>query len=309
MSVARLLCAAGAAALVLAGLSAQAGSIPVGASSLIGVLDYSDTFTGTDEGGLPDRNSANWYPLGAVDYHGAGVPGNEIFGEGLAVESCYGNPARAWSDAMFSISKDANPIHGTINYPGGSGGGSATGITQTGGTWGTDFGFEYGLRRQFVVQCDAVQSPDRIDIAIGPVRNNAFVNDALIVFFRASGSSIGEIGVFSMATGEVNSGLSSTSTSVAWHNFAVRFDLDARTIEPFIDEVSRGVINLDTLDKRFASMNLTAAAVNIGYYGTDRFWTDNFQIGAPVPEPGTVSLTLGGLFGLAFSVLRRRRGA
>jgi hypothetical protein len=285
------------AAAVAAGAasSALAESVPVGSSSLIDTLDYSDTFTAYEFGGLEDRDGLNGFNLGAVDNPADGVPG-----EGLAVENCHGNPARAWSDWKFSISKDANPINGASVYPGGSGGGSATGMTQTGGSW-SDWGIDYGLRRRFVVQYDAVQVHDRVDISIGSVRDNIFVNDGLSVFFRPTGGAPCEIGIFSLgAGGEHDSGAASGVSAMTWHNYAVMYDLDARTIEPFIDEASRGVIDLNTFaGGDFASLNLTNAAVNVGFYdGPDRFWTDNFQIGGWVPEPCTVAMLLGGLMPL-----------
>jgi hypothetical protein len=292
-----------AAVTVLAGPTALAESVPVGSSTLITVLDYSDTFTAYDFGGLEDRTGLNHYPLGGVDYPADGTPG-----EGLTVEDCHGNAARSWSDQKFSISKDANPINGATVYPGGSGGGSATGMTQTGGLWG-DFGFEYGLRRRFVVQYDAVQTADRVDISIGSVRDNIFVGNGLSVFFRPTGGAPNEIGVFSLgAGGEHGTGFASGVSAGSWHNYAVKFDLDARTIELCVDEVSCGVVDLNTFaGGAFASLNLTSAAVNVGYYGGDRFWSDNVQVGAWVPEPGLLALGLGGIGGLL--LVRRGRPA
>jgi len=280
----------------VAAIATSAGAVvPVGSSSLIKVLDYSDTFTGTDFGGLMDRDAMGGFPLSAVDYHGAGVPGNGIPGEGLAVENCYGNPARSWSDWVWSIARDDTVSPGgTWGYPGGSGAGTDTGMTQTGGYWG-DWGIEYGLRDRFVVQFDAVQSTDRVDIIFGGVRDNLFNPSNIGIFFRTTGTTtVAEVGVYNVTVGEYPTDLQSgIMYANEWHNYAALVDVPARSIEVFIDEVSRGEIRLDdiinpnTLERPFAGIALSGAAVSVGYCTSDgdRFWSDNFQVGSPDP-PG-----------------------
>jgi len=72
----------------------------------------------------------------------------------------------------------------------------------------------------------------------------------------------------------------------------------------FVDEQSAGVIDLTT----FAGglyQNFSNAAVGAGGglgAGENRTWTDNFQVGAPVPEPYGLVLLLA-----PAALLRRRR--
>jgi hypothetical protein len=254
--------------------------VAVGSSTLIGRLDYSDTFTRTDSGGLPDRDGVGGFPLSTIDY-----PTNGIRGEGLAVESHYGHAARAWPDAKWSIATDATVNSGTtMRYLGGSVAGSDTGMTQTGGSGG-DWGFAYGIRRDFIVQFDATQTTDRVDLTIGGVAGTIFAPSNLSLFFRISEhASYPEIGIYNAGVGEFNTGLTSGIPWIGeWHNYAVHFDLDERSLEVFVDEISRGTIHLNTVaGGKFAGLTLSNAAVGLGFNGPDRFWSDNVQIGAPV---------------------------
>lgn len=262
---------------------ASAAGVAVGSSSLIKTLDYSDTFTAYDFGGLADRDGNNGWNPGAVDYPANGTPG-----EGLAVENCHGNPQRYWPDWKWSNTRDENVINGVSLYPGNSGAGSETGITQTGGNFGDDWGFEYGLRNRFIVQYDAVQSEDRVDIVIGAAVGTIWEASNLALFMRPFGSpTFPEIGLYNTEVGEINTGLSSpVMYAREWHNYAALFDITARTIEVFIDETSIGVIDINTVGGgALAAVTMSNAVVNVGYsqYATpgDRMWTDNFQIGSP----------------------------
>lgn len=287
--------------------AAMVGSgVPVGNSDLIAPLDYSDTFTGSDFGGLNDRDGVGGYPLSIIDYP---PPGNGIPGEGLAVEDNHGNPPQTWTDWKWSIARDATVNPGTAGYPGGSGAGSDTGMTQTGGG-GVDWGIEYGLRNNFVVQADLVQTVDRIDVTAGAVRDMIFDPGNLSVFFRTTDHpDYPEIGLFNAGIGEFDTGLNSgIAAPCEWHNYAVNFDLDEKRLEVFVDEVSRGVVDLATVGGGvFADLVLSNEAVGIGYAGGDRGWSDNFQVGALIPEPGTLLLAATGLAALAIFVWRRRR--
>jgi hypothetical protein len=85
----------------------------------------------------------------------------------------------------------------------------------------------------------------------------------------------------------------------------VRYDLPDHEIEIYVNEISVGVIDLTTFaggiyDNFSNAWVGTGAGVGAG----DRTWTDNFQVGAVVPEPGTGVLVLAGL---AVASLRRRR--
>ncbi len=289
----------------------HAAAVAVGDSSLIGQLDYSDTFS------IGAGNPGERY---GISY---GVGGYPLPEDLLPVENSYGNPARAWSPARWSLNNDAVFLSGSLIFPGGSGAGSISGFTQTGG--GVDFGIEYGLRSNFVAQFDAVQTIDRVDITISGARDGLAGANGLSVFFRADGfqspsGTSAEVGIYNPSIGEV---LTTLDTGLAgltvgeWNNYAVHFDLDSLQLGIYANEVFLGAVDLTTFGGplwpadgavvapgAFAGVidATTNGAVSVGAFGGDRVWTDNFQIGAVIPEPSTGSLALLAVFGL----LRRR---
>ena len=221
-----------------------------------------------------------------------------------AVENTYGNPAAAWGNLPFSIATDASNFPtGGSPYPGGSGAGSATGFTQRGG--GGDWSIPYDLSNDFVIQFDYVQQTDRVDISIGTTGSNIFGAGNLNIFIRTTAHPLfPEIGIFNPGVGEFNTGLTSGIGSAnQWNNYALRVNIPAQTLEVFTNETSRGVINLATLNGGAYAPFLSNDFVGIGGAGNDRQWSDNFQVGAPVPEP--TSFALAGL--AAAGLLRRRR--
>jgi hypothetical protein len=277
--------------------------VPAGSSSLIGILDYSDTFTGAASGG---SNPARVY-VAAVQPAPA-----------YAVQNTFGHPAvnfqtdgQAPGVAAFSFAADGPGTPGFVDglpvYPGTSGAGSATGFTQTGG--GVDFGVPFGFRTRYIVQFDAVAVSDRIDITTGSISGTIFQASSLSIFIRGDGSGNASLFNGSLDTPIRNfipgftTGLSNDGK---WHNYAALFDQLQKSVEIFIDEQSKGVIDLTT----FAGgtyQNFSNAAVGVGSGlagGQNRTWTDNFQVGSAVPEPTSVAL-----LGTAMSgfLLRRRR--
>jgi hypothetical protein len=289
-----------ALAVALVGVMNQANAqVTVGSSTLIDTLDYSDTFTITSQGGNAGRPGGGAFPVNSP---------------GINVENNHGNPAMAWTNSLWSIAEDA-----TVNDPAavfsGSLAGSATGMTQTGG--GVDYGIEYGLRSEFVVQFDAFQSPDRIDITANATRNAiATAGNGLSVFFRTDGHGLPEIGLYN-GLSEIDSGLESPILSINdWHNYAVRFDLADSEVEVFVDQVSLGIVDLSTLNGGTHD-TINNAAVSVGGTATSgaRFWSDNFQVGAfaepaAVPEPSSIALwsvALAATIGCVWWKLRRRK--
>ena len=275
--------------------------VRVGQSSLILSLDYSDTFTGADHGG----NSARVYvasPQGPAAY---------------VLENSYGNPSTSFAKAGatvpdFSFAADGTGRPGLVDgspiYPGSSGAGSDTGFTQTGGN--IDYGIQYGLRDQYLVQADAIQSGDRIDVTTGPNPGTIFQGQSVSVFFRGDGS--GNASLYNGATdtpirsdpayANFNTGITGSGQ---WHNYAVRFDRTANQIEIYVDEQSRGIINLNTFAGGIYA-NFSNGAVGVGGglgAGNNRTWTDNFQVGA-VPEPGAIGVIV---IGLGILAARRRK--
>ena len=256
---------------------ALADGVRPGNSTLISTLDYSDTFTGTEDGGRPAR-----LYLPAVQAATA-----------YAVENTYGNPQVNFESAVFSFAADKAGTPGLLDgsppYPLGlvpdaSGAGSATGFTQTGGS--VDYGLPYnGLRSHFVVQVDAVQTGDRVDISCGAA-TGIFAAQSLSVFFRGDGS--GDASLFNgVVDTPIQSVIPSFNTGITgsgrWYNYAVRFNLTAHEIELYVNQRSVGVINLATFANGLYN-NFSAARVGAGAGlagGENRVWTDNFQVGAP----------------------------
>ena len=277
--------------------AAHAGGVPVGSSSLIGSLHYSDTFSIGTGVIVPSRVGylAQTFPLPA------GVD---------AVESTYGNPARNWGSEPFSIATDASNFPtGTAPYPGSSGAGSDTGFTQRGGPAG-DWSIPYDLSGDFVLQFDYVQQPDRVDVTFGPTSSSIFGAGNLSLFIRPTATpGLPDIGIFNLGVGEFNTGLTSgIAAANQWNNYAIHVNVGAKTIEVFTNEISRGILDLNTLNGGAYAALMNASSndfVGIGGAGNDRQWSDNFQVGTAVPEPGSAALLLGGLAILAGS--RRKR--
>ena len=247
--------------------------VTAGNSSLFTTPDYSDTFTQTAQGGAAGRpDTAAVQPL---------IPA-------YIVESNYGNASRIFNiGGGFSFASDtAGLVPGTPAYPGTTNAGSATGITQTGG--GVDYAIPYALRDEYVVQLDAVQSGDRIDISSGG-SPGIFGTSSLSVFFRGDGS--GNASLFNGATDTpIQASMPGFNTGIpggsgTWHNYAVRYDRPGNEIEIFVDEVSKGVIDLTTFGGGIYS-GFSNAWVGGGAglaAGQDRTWTDNFQVGGNGP--------------------------
>lgn len=281
-----------AAVFLVSGLPASAAGIAVGASRLIGTLDYSDTFTGTDAGGRPNRPY-----IAAVQPDAA-----------YLVENTYGKPAISFDKgAGFSFAADSAGTPGLVDgvpaypsslAPNASRAGSDGGFTQTGG--GIDYAIPYnGLRSSYVVQVDGVQVGDRIDISSG-ASAGIFSGSSLSVFFRGDGS--GNASLFNGTTDTpIQSLMPTFNTGITgagqWYNYAVRYDMPRHEIELFVNQNSLGTINLltfaggiyDGFSNQFVGAGAGLAA------GENRTWTDNFQVGSVIPEPGCAGLVLAGL--------------
>jgi hypothetical protein len=299
----------GARAVVIDGPGGR--GVLVGQSDLIVAPDYSDTFTGNPDGGV------------VPDLAYGGLRSQDAY----MIENAYGNTPRQLvqqrvdtvspprPNMSFAADKPGTPglsATGPSPYPGSSGAGSGTGFTQAGGS--LDYGVQYGLRDEYVVQVDAVQTNDRIDISTGNLPGTIGVG-SLSVFFRGPtwATNVTHGNNLSLYNGTLDTplrgqpGFESLHTGLSdatrtWHNYAVRFDRTGRELEIFIDEVSVALVDLNTFAGG-AYANFNNAAVGAGGTAGERLWTDNFQVGGVVPEPGAVAL----LGAPALALLRRRR--
>jgi len=144
-----------------------------------------------------------------------------------------------------------------------------------------------------------------MDITSGPLPGTIFAGNSLSVFIRGNGGASLYNGSLDTPIPGYNTGLTNDGQ---WHNFAAIFDQTLGTLEVFVDEQSKGIINLTTfaggLYQNFSNANVGVGAGLAA--GQDRTWTDNFQVGAPIPEPASLGLLIGAA---GMLILRRRRQA
>ncbi len=252
---------------------ADAGGVAVGDSTLIGELDYSDSFT-IGQNALSDARktyAAQRFPLPV---------GVEV------IENSHGNPTVSWPSNAWSIATDMAINPGGFGYFGSNGAGSDSGMTQRGG--GGDWSIPYGIRDVFIIQSDFVQLPDRVDFTVGGTPNTIGGADNLNIFFRQTGTSPWfEIGIYNSLIGEKDTGLSSDiavrngALNTGWNNYALLVDVGNEMIEVFVNEESKGVIDLNVIhDGAYAGI-LDNSYIGVGGAGSDRLWSDNFQVGSP----------------------------
>ncbi len=134
----------------------------------------------------------------------------------------------------------------------------------------------------FVIQTDFIQLDDRVDITIGATPGDIFGSGNLSIFFRQTAHpTYPEIGIFNGSL-ESDTGLSSgIGGTRQWFNYALLVDVPAQSIEVFVNEESRGLIDLTTVGEGVYAGILSNTFVGIGGSGNDRLWSDNFQVGAP----------------------------
>lgn len=261
---------------------------------LIEQVDYADTFTANS----PTRSGSNLM-LRDLMQDDPNV---------LRVEHSHGNSVRFWEvpgeTAIITWPKDAR-------WPGFQVQGSRSGLLEAGGD--CHCGFEYDLRNDFVLQFDAVQTADLINVTIGETAHYTDSSPSLSVFIRAAGVPTmtpffrvpgaptptpgvlaPELGLYHPQKGEVDTGLrSGISAPHGWHNYAVRFNLPAKRLTVWIDRECRGTIDLDTLKDAegrpaLAGLPLSRRYVSIGGFSPPddkrKVWFDNFRIGPPREE-------------------------
>jgi hypothetical protein len=248
--------------------------IAVGGANLVQTLDYGDSFTlgtGTRTGLAP-----NGRPAGDqlnVEYHNP-----------LA-------PERAWS-TLGQISTDAaaTDVPG-LAYPGRSNAGSESGFVQAPGN--TLVGIPYGLRDQYVVEADFVQTRGGVVVSSGAQPGEVDGSSSLTVTFFADGSSAGvtlsnqagTVTVYDSADGNQDSQgqarpLQAGTKVDTWNNYAVAFDRINQRLTLYVNNRLLKTLDLTVFaGDRFAAF--ANAALTVGANDRQRVWLDNFQVGAP----------------------------
>jgi hypothetical protein len=265
-----------------------AGPIAVGASSLIGTLDYSDTFTIKGA-----RNNLSKFE----DYGVGSLP--------LAVENAYGNPLIHWSESnAWSAPGVSNAFHDSTTRvkltPGDPNPMADTGVLEGPPVVPNVHGeeaavFPYGsLRNRFVVQFDAVLVGDRMNIRFFPNGQNPSATPFSpgITFFIRPGANPNAITLFNGAESftPFNTGIVNTAQ---WNNYAFDVNIPANTIKLYVNQSSVGLLNLNTFAGGAFSTFLSGANVSLSAAAANETALfDNFQIGTPVPEPSCVVLAL-----------------
>jgi hypothetical protein len=268
--------------------------VTVGDSALFDTIDYADTFTGTDDGGLAGRPyvAAVLSPVVVEQVGTNAPPRNFHIGGGFSIAADGpGTPGFV----------NGSPAYPLGNAPNASGAGSDTGFTQTGGS--VDYGVSYGMRDRYWVQVDAVQTADRVNISSGAGPGTAAAH-SLSVFFQGDGS-----GDVSLSNGTTNTSVQGSGAITnfhtgitgpgAWHNYAVRFDQAGNELEIYVGETSIGLIDLGTFAGGvYAGYSNTVVGAGASVGGGNRTWTDNFQVGGmgalsapagPLPDPGDLA--------------------
>ena len=254
-------------------------------SDLIGNVDYSETWT------VNSLSRAGGYvPVFAMT--------DEPLRQVLRIEQCHENPKRQWrfseNSAITTCAWNFDPPR-KYRWPGHLSESTKTGFLEMGGPG--YLGFEYDLRKDFVVQFDMVQTEDRVSVTIGDAP--AAIDDhSLSVFFRAAGSERPEIGVFTPSKGEADTMLhTGIPTPIHWHNYAVRFNLLKRRLTVWVDRQCRGTIDLAAITsgmdnhRTWADLSWSNKCITIGGMTNCQVWTDNFSVGSP-QEAAAASTTV-----------------
>lgn len=257
------------------------GQVVPANADLIGTLDYSDTFT------LETTNRPVAYA--------ATIPYSTPASYNIVETACHGMPSLSWSVS-------ASPYGRGFSYELG-------GPVTTTGLWESDTAFSgsgvayANYRSDYVVQFDAILGTDWLSIGT----NGWAGSNGLQVFVRT-----GEFALFNASTAET---LTDITTGIAagterdWHNFAIDFNQGENKLSFYVDRAFRGTVDLTTFAsgayKDFTSN--TVDFVSSAQTSTGVGYIDNFQIGAPIPEPSVVTLLATGLFGLLAYAWRKRK--
>jgi hypothetical protein len=173
------------------------------------------------------------------------------------------------------------------------------------------------LRSHFILQFDAVLTADRMNVRFFNAGQNPSAvpfSTGLTMFIRPDSfpnPSLPKVGLYNGA--EVNTGLTvGISDTTQWNNYAFDVNVPANTINFYVNQVSRGIIDLNTIGGGAFSTFLTGQNISLGADAAgEALLMDNFQIGAPasgsagsvggnpaVPEPPTLAILWAALVAL-----------
>jgi hypothetical protein len=252
--------------------------------TLIGTVDYSDTFT---------TNSIR--PDGLY---------NDNSGGGYNVESNYNNPSATWTPTdIWSLNTPQSSTAPAVLNAAQGNPGASTGLCQVFVANLADTSFTYGLRSNYVVQVQAIMPSDRLDIgSFASAGAGILSTNSLSVFFRRSN---GTVGLFNGVGPEVvvtnllgqalhtsitilnNNATGGTINDDNWHTFAVIFKQGANRLQLYVDYILCADLDLTTFDGGHFQLYSNGAVAIGGIGGV--FWMDNFEVGS-VLESSSSSL-------------------
>ncbi|MGV3773151.1 MAG: Ig-like domain-containing protein [Verrucomicrobiales bacterium] len=250
----------------------------IGSPAMVGVADYSDTFTVTNpprQDGLYNNNAQGAYNI----------------------ENAHGNASVTWAPiGNFSFNTPASSTAPAITTEALGNAGAETGIAQSGGG---DFSIPYGLRDQYMVAVDAILPLDRLDISSLPSAGSAIsVAQSLNVFFRRDGGDGPGIALHNGATETPLAGPDGAPATTGvedthWHRFAVQFDRVNSRVVVYVDGEIRGEADLATFAGGIYSgfSNSAVGVGGAGFNGSHAQWFDNFEVGLPGPGGSIVAST------------------
>jgi hypothetical protein len=265
---------------------ATSSAVLIGQSALIGDLDYADSFTLTGTNGASSSQRVNGLAPGF----------DQPAGTNLNLEQTFSNPVTSWAPARLRFFSGADTLVGTNDDF------ALTGEVAT---------FGYGLRSNYVLQVDAQLTGDRFNFTTSPISTSAITAaGAISIFIRPTDVALPSVGIFKPGEGELDTLLDTgiLNADNSYHNFAVNFNHVDNLIEVFVDELSIGIVDLDTFDG--GAYSLPAGNAQFVGVGGSVEPMDNFQVGsvAVVPEPASIALwSLLGLSGFGLVLRHQRR--
>ena len=238
--------------------------VPVGQSHVVGDLMWSDTFT------VGSRCASGYY--------------SNVGGSNTRVDSAYmvehAVGATQWrrpKDFSFNTPADAVSQYSQNNT---GNDGALTGFAQSGGGV---VSFRGMLPSRVAFQMDARATCASLSIATYSTELPDAASSFQVKFYGTGTVKLAAYGAAEIDTG-LTTGLTSLNTQ--WHNYAVIFDRGEQSVEVFVDEVSRGTVDLGPLG---VTMKADDPCIGMGCAGYVA-WYDNVQAGVPATGGNDLAL-------------------